>query len=126
MNYNWDNFGKFAEYIEKIPDNEIDEETRVRNIISRMCYHAFHCLEIWAIEKAGYKCNMNSSTHQSLINCLRRTKIRDRANDYTQLKAIRVACDYKHESLDVKNQLQDAKFYYKNIVNMLSGYSQLK
>ena len=126
MNYNWENFGKIADYIENIPDNEIDEETRARNSISRMCYHAFHCLEIWAIEKASYKGNMNSPTHEGLINYIRKTKIRDRANDYSQLKAIRVACDYKHELLDVKSQLEDAKFFYNNIVSVLSGYSQLK
>ena len=80
MNFDWSKFGKFSEWLEKVDDSEVDEETRIRNMISRMSYHAYHCLLNWVSQYSSYKIEQGELTHKTLINHLYRTKKQIRQN----------------------------------------------
>ena len=124
MNYNWNKYGKIADYIEKIPDSEIDKETIVRNTISRMCYHAYHCLLNWAIKDLSYSFQDGNHTHDHLIKYLYRTKHKDKAGFYKMLKDNRVIADYSDNINNLDALLEDSKDYYYKIVEPLAKYSQ--
>ncbi len=123
MNYNWENYGNFAQKIETL--DIADKETIIRNTISRLFYHAYHCLEIWAEKKLGYKFIQGERTHACLYNHIKRNRHRDKADDYWELKRLREICDYDDVPLDdLDSLLEEAKNYYKSIVGPLAKFSQ--
>ena len=123
MNFDWSKFGKFSEWLEKVDDSEVDEETRIRNMISRMSYHAYHCLLNWVGQHSSYKIELGEQTHKSLINHLYKIKKTDKAKWYKQLKEYREQCDYDDEILSLKDTLNKSKILYYHIIDSLSQYS---
>ncbi len=122
MNYDWKNYGEFAL---KLDDLDINKETITRNTISRLFYHAYHCLEIWAEKSLGYNFEQGERTHFCLYKHIKKNRHIDKANDYWNLKRLREICDYDDISLDdLDILLEKAKSYYKNIVEPLAQFSQ--
>ena len=124
MSYDWNNYGKFAKWLESIEISEIDEETKIRNIISRMNYHAFHCLLNWVESKSSYKFPTNGTTHKELINHLIQTRKYDKAQSYKKLKQYRELCDYEDNISSLKVIYEEAKLLYNRIVGPLVQFSQ--
>ena len=93
-------------------------------MISRMSYHAYHCLLNWVRKYSSYKIEQGELTHKTLINHLYRTKKTDKAKWYKQLKEYREQCDYDDEILSLKDTLNKSKILYHHIIDSLSQYSK--
>lgn len=125
MNYNWNEYRKLAEIFEVLPDSyNVSKETKVRNSISRMFYHAFHCLKNWAEKDLKYCFQDGNHTHDHLIRFLRATHHEDKASNYKKLRDIRVVADYDDNINDFDYLFELSKQYYNSIVEPLAKYSQ--
>lgn len=126
MAYNWEKYKNFAEFILNVDGQIVDEETKIRNAVSRLFYHAFHCLENWAIKSLSYESTENN-THGSLKAHLLRCKHKDKAELYKQLRDIRSICDYDNEtSADLKQLFARAKIIHDRLVGPLKNFSSLE
>lgn len=125
MNFDWNNYTQLANYLEANELEGIDEETRIRNTISRLFYHAFHCLENWAIASLRYQ-STDLGTHRALKEHLKKCKHKDKARLYDDLKDIRAICDYDNNSIeDLTLLLRQAKSIYSDLIGPIKSYSVL-
>ena len=124
MNYNWNEYKIFSEIIENLESDKISEETKIRNSISRMFYHAFHCLLNWVETKSSYSFKAGTKTHLALIEHLMRTRHIDKAKKYKKLKELREQCDYEDHIDNLNQKLFEAKDLHKQLVEPLAKFSQ--
>lgn len=126
MNYNWEKYKDFARFVLSNQDQSVDEETKIRNAISRLFYHAFHCLENWAIKSLRYEAT-EINTHGSLKSHLIRCGHSPKAKLYAELKRIRGICDYDHKSdVDLKILLKMAEDFHARLAGPLEKYSSFE
>ena len=125
MSFNWSEFGEIAKVIENLPnDSKVSREAKIRNAVSRMSYHAFHCLINWATKDLKYTFEEGHKTHEHLIRFLYKTHHDDKGLHYTLLRKFRTIADYKEEVEDLELLLNETKKHYKLIVEPLAKYSQ--
>lgn len=125
MCYDWKNYNHFADFVLSTENADLDHETKIRNAISRLFYHAFHCLENWAIKSLRYE-STDTNTHGSLRSHLVKCRHRPKADLYDELRRIRGFCDYNHETpTDLEALLLKARAVHARLVEPLQAYSRL-
>lgn len=136
MRYDWKEFEVFADEVMKHESVKgcvscpLSPETLKRNAISRLYYHAFHCLQNWAIKNLGYDTDqVSGGTHADLFRYIGSSEKATEAdmkivNACKSIRDLRTIADYKDDNACWNKLLSKARKKHNSIVSAIGGYSQ--
>lgn len=136
MRYDWKEFEVFANEVMRhesaigCSSCPISPETLKRNAISRLYYHAFHCLRNWAVKNINYVYgNQASGTHSDLFAYIQSS---EKATDddmkimgaCKSMKQLRTTADYIDDPVSWDKLLSKAKKKHGVVISAIGNYGQ--
>jgi len=131
MNYDWKEFNTFSIEVLKHQQSincPVSKETLIRNAISRLFYHAYHCINNWAHDCLQYdrERDPKKPTHQGLIDFLtgKGATYSTLVQQYTSIKKIRSKADYSQSIEKLDDLLREAQAIHNDIIQQYGHFSK--